>query len=1021
MLRIHALGRLAVVGDGVPLAGAAAQPRRLALLALVARSGERGVSRDKAIAVLWADTDEDRARRALAQALYMLRRDLRSEELFLGTGELRLNQELITSDVTEFTAAIREGRLEHAVGLYDGPFLDGFRLPGSSEFERWADGERQALAHDYEGALERLARTAGARGDRSGSVTWWRKLAGLDPLNARHAIGYMEALVASGDRAGALQHARVYEAVTEQELDLPPDREVVAYASALRRESPPEPSVVTAGPRPLIGSAPVVTSRAVTPDSARPSMSCDMVLDADVRTPDDVSWRSFDGRSAVNAPNAESSVPGPATSDAVAAVDASGAPRRSARQRSLVLGAAAVVVLGLTIEVTRRVTGDQPNDDPVVAVGRITDYRTSSGGDVAKPLTDMLATNLARTPGLRVVSTVRMYELVAQTGAADTAGEALVAAARRAGATELVDGALYDIGDGHLRLDLRRVDLQTGAVRTAYSVSGSDAFVLADSGTAKLLSKLGASAPAGSVADVTTHSLSAYRLYEEGLRAYYRNDYRSAERLFEASLADDSAFAMAQYYSALTRNVITATGMARLRRAVDLADRASDRERLKIRASFADISSSPALAALAETLLVRFPDEVAGHLYTGLSLAQTARYLESVPFFRRVVAMDSLALTGSSALCVACDALRHIVGVYVLADSLAAAEREARRWVQVQPRSTLAWNSLATTLGHQGRWREALETVAQWSALDPTEQELTSVMPTVDIQGDQYEEAAKVARARIAGDPRDPEPQWYLALALRHLGRYEEALAAARRYRAGLVSNSPGERPGNFPAAGLMEGQVLLEAGRHRAAFAVFDSVASYPPVNDAASNRARVRVWPTTHAANALAAMGDTIRLAAFVDTVETYGRGSGLARDQRLHHHVRGLLFRARGRHEDAVREFRASLTSLVGGYTRTNLELARTLLVVRRPAEAIAVLQPALRGGVEASNLYVTRTDLHEALGQAWEVLGTSVGRDSAVAHYRVVARALASGDPPAAARAAAARDRLAALGAPADRPR
>ena len=1000
-----------MLADAVPVAGAAAQPRRLALLALVARSGERGVSRDKAIAVLWADTDEDRARRSLAQALYMLRRDLRSEDLFLGTGELRLNPEAITADVAEFTAALREGRLERAVALYDGPFLDGFRLPGCPDFERWADAERQAIAHDYEDALERLARAAGTRGDWGGAVAWWRKLAGLDPLNARHAIGYMEAMVAAGDRAGALQHARVYEAVTDQELDLPPDREVVAYANALRRESPPERSVATVAPRLPIGSGPLVTSQAVAMGSAGVSTSGDAVLDTDVRISQEVSWTSSDVQSAVIAPGDELSPPLPATSHAVATVDA-GSPRRFAWRRSLVLGVGAVLVLALAIEVTRRVAGTRASDDPVVAVGRITDYTTSAGGEVAKPLTDMLATNLARAPGLRVVSTVRMYELVAQSGAADTAGEALVAAARRAGATELVDGALYDIGDGHLRLDLRRVDLRTGAVRSAYSVSGSGAFALADSGTAKLLSTLGASAPAGSVADVTTHSLSAYRLYEEGLRAYYRNDFRSAERLFEASLADDSAFAMAQYYSAVTRGVNTATGQARLRRAVALADHASDRERLKIRAAFADMSSSPALAALADTLLVRFPDEVAGHLYTGVSLAQNARYLESVPFFRRVVAMDSLALIGSSALCAACDALRHIAAVYVLADSLSAAEREARQWLEVQPRSTLAWNTLATVLGHQGRWQEGIDAVARWSALDPTKQELTSVMPTIYIQGERYDDAARVARARIASDPRDPEPQWYLALALRHLGRYEQALATAHRYR----DESAGT--GNFPAAGLLLGQVLLEAGRHRDAFAVFDSVAKYPSVSDVASYRARVRVWPTTHAANALAAMGDTIRLAALVDTVETYGRRSGLARDQRLHHHVRGLLFRARGRPEDAVREFRAALVSLTGGYTRTNLELARTLLMVRRPAEAIAVLQPALRGGVEASNLYVTRTDLHEALAQAWEALGTRARRDSAVAHYRIVARAWASGDPPAAARAASARARLAALGAAAD---
>ena len=45
----------------------------------------------------------------------------------------------------------------------------------------------------------------------------------------------MRALVAAGDRAGALQHARVYEVLMEQELDAPPDREVVALAAELRR------------------------------------------------------------------------------------------------------------------------------------------------------------------------------------------------------------------------------------------------------------------------------------------------------------------------------------------------------------------------------------------------------------------------------------------------------------------------------------------------------------------------------------------------------------------------------------------------------------------------------------------------------------------------------------------------------------------------------------------------------------------------------------------------------------------
>ncbi|CAN5680164.1 hypothetical protein BH23GEM3_BH23GEM3_06940 [soil metagenome] len=62
--------------------------------------------------------------------------------------------------------------------------------------------------------------------------------------------------------------------------------------------------------------------------------------------------------------------------------------------------------------------------------------------------------------------------------------------------------------------------------------------------------------------------------------------------------------------------------------------------------------------------------------------------------------------------------------------------------------------------------------------------------------------------------------------------------------------------------------------------------------------------------------------------------------------------------------------------------------------RPAEAVAILRPALRGGLEASNLYVTHTELHEALGRAFAAAGQP---DSAAIHYRWVERAWADADP------------------------
>src|SRR4030095_13073793 len=96
----------------------------------------------------------------------------------------------------------------------------------------------------------------------------------------------------------------------------------------------------------------------------------------------------------------------------------------------------------------------------VVAVGRIVSYGTdSSVRALAEPVADLLATSLARSPGLRVVSGGRMLERMRRARTpGDTGAAGFVEAARQAGATEIIDGTLYARPGGTLRLDLRRVD-----------------------------------------------------------------------------------------------------------------------------------------------------------------------------------------------------------------------------------------------------------------------------------------------------------------------------------------------------------------------------------------------------------------------------------------------------------------------------------------------------------------------------------------------------------------------------------
>ena len=56
-------------------------------------------------------------------------------------------------------------------------------------------------------------------------------------------------------------------------------------------------------------------------------------------------------------------------------------------------------------------------------------------------------------------------------------------------------------------------------------------------------------------------------------------------------------------------------------------------------------------------------------------------------------------------------------------------------------------------------------------------------------------------------------------------------------------------------------------------------------------------------------------------------------------------------------------------------------------------------------------MNRTELHELLADAWRA---AHGADSAAAHYAIVARVWASGDPSFKLRADSARRQLAALG-------
>ena len=234
MLRLHTFGGVSLFRGDENLTGAVTQRRRLGILVLLAAAGSTGLSRDKLLAFLWPESDAESARHVLNQLLYAQRRQVGGETLFLGRKTLRLNPAVIWSDVDAFEQALEANDLEGVASLYRGPFLDGFFLKDSPEFERWVDAQRGRLARRAVGTLVALATRSADAGDPRSAADWWQRALEVDPFDSQTALGLVLSLAAAGDRAGALLAARRYERLLQEELGVSPDPAFTEAVDRLR-------------------------------------------------------------------------------------------------------------------------------------------------------------------------------------------------------------------------------------------------------------------------------------------------------------------------------------------------------------------------------------------------------------------------------------------------------------------------------------------------------------------------------------------------------------------------------------------------------------------------------------------------------------------------------------------------------------------------------------------------------------------------------------------------------------------
>jgi DNA-binding SARP family transcriptional activator len=230
-----------------------AVPRRQArALLFYLASSQQAVSRQALSFLFWPDIHEADARRHITRLLTHLRRALPVPEVLRAAGD-RVGLDVLQawSDVVEFDrlCAVQDSyhrftALQQAVALYRGPFLAGFSLPGSPEFEDWSLQEQCARERLYLEALDSLIEHCTAQGAYHEAIAYAQRYLETDELAEKAHRRLIELYALDGDRGAALRQFERCATILERELGVSPLPETrMAYQVVLQGSRAPPVAV----------------------------------------------------------------------------------------------------------------------------------------------------------------------------------------------------------------------------------------------------------------------------------------------------------------------------------------------------------------------------------------------------------------------------------------------------------------------------------------------------------------------------------------------------------------------------------------------------------------------------------------------------------------------------------------------------------------------------------------------------------------------------------------------------------
>ena len=246
-LTLSLLGSFQIMLDEQPLTGFKSNKVR-ALLAYLAVEAVRPHRRETLAGLLWPDWPDRDALSNLRYALSDLRGVIGDREadppyllITRDTIQFNLNSDHWL-DVRHFTenAGVDKSipefveRLEKAIALYRGNFLEGFSLEDSSIFEEWTLLTRERLARQASSLLHTLADSCERRGEYEQALSYTYRQLELEPWNEIAHQQLMRVLSLNGQRSAALAQYENCRSILAEELGVEPSAETIEIYEQIR-------------------------------------------------------------------------------------------------------------------------------------------------------------------------------------------------------------------------------------------------------------------------------------------------------------------------------------------------------------------------------------------------------------------------------------------------------------------------------------------------------------------------------------------------------------------------------------------------------------------------------------------------------------------------------------------------------------------------------------------------------------------------------------------------------------------